>query len=59
MTDGGWNIADCVERAYDVEGMDVGVIAAGRIGLATLQVVANWTTDFAAERGAASGWKRN
>ncbi len=36
----GWNIADCVERAYDVEGMDVGVIAAGRIGLATLRRLA-------------------
>ena len=36
-TDGGWNIADCVERAYDVEGMDVGVIAAGRIGRAVLE----------------------
>lgn len=33
----GWNIADCVERSYDVEGMDVGVIAAGRIGLAVLR----------------------
>src|SRR6204780_4411411 len=40
VTDGGWNIADCVERAYDVEGMDVGVIAAGRIGLATLRRLA-------------------
>lgn len=36
-TDGGWNIADCVARAYDVEGMDVGVIAAGRIGRAVLE----------------------
>lgn len=34
---GGWNIADCVSRAYDIEGMDVGVIAAGRIGRAVLQ----------------------
>jgi formate dehydrogenase len=34
---GGWNIADCVERAYDLEGMSVGVVAAGRIGLAVLQ----------------------
>ncbi|GAB1811533.1 NAD-dependent formate dehydrogenase [Mycobacterium sp. MUNTM1] len=34
---GGWNIADCVSRAYDVEGMDVGVIAAGRIGRAVLE----------------------
>jgi formate dehydrogenase len=40
VRDGGWNIADCVERAYDVEGMDVGVIAAGRIGLATLRRMA-------------------
>src|SRR6202522_4393863 len=34
---GGWNIADCSERAYDVEGMSVGVVAAGRIGLAVLK----------------------
>lgn len=34
---GGWNIADCVARAYDIEGMDVGVIAAGRIGRAVLE----------------------
>jgi formate dehydrogenase len=31
---GGWNIADCVARSYDVEGMAVGTVAAGRIGLA-------------------------
>lgn len=35
--DGGWNIADCVQRSYDVEGMNVGVVAAGRIGLAVLE----------------------
>src|ERR1700753_387911 len=40
VVDGGWNIADCVERAYDVEGMDVGVIAAGRIGRAVLRRLA-------------------
>jgi formate dehydrogenase len=34
---GGWNIADCVERSYDVEGMHFGTIAAGRIGLAVLR----------------------
>lgn len=33
----GWNIADCVTRSYDVEGMTVGVTAAGRIGLAVLK----------------------
>jgi formate dehydrogenase len=33
----GWNIADCVERAYDLEGMNVGTVAAGRIGLAVLR----------------------
>ncbi|GGH17592.1 NAD-dependent formate dehydrogenase [Silvibacterium dinghuense] len=34
---GVWNIADCVERSYDVEGMHFGTIAAGRIGLAVLR----------------------
>jgi len=33
----GWNIADCVSRSYDLEGMTVGTVAAGRIGLAVLQ----------------------
>jgi len=37
VRDGGWNIADCVARSYDVEGMDVGTVAAGRIGLAVLR----------------------
>ncbi len=39
-TDGGWAISDCVERAFDLEGMDVGTIAAGRIGLAVLRRLA-------------------
>jgi formate dehydrogenase len=34
---GGWNIADCVARSYDVEGMHVGTVAAGRIGLGVLR----------------------
>jgi len=34
---GGWNIADSVERSYDLEGMNVGTVAAGRIGLAALK----------------------
>lgn len=34
---GGWNIADCVTRSYDLEGMHVGTVAAGRIGLAVLK----------------------
>ncbi|MCV7029693.1 NAD-dependent formate dehydrogenase [Mycobacterium sherrisii] len=42
ITDGGWNIADCAERAYDLEGMDVGVIAAGRIGRAVLERLQSW-----------------
>ena len=29
---GGWDIADCAARSYDVEGMHVGTVAAGRIG---------------------------
>jgi formate dehydrogenase len=34
---GGWNIADCVSRAYDLEGMQVGTVGAGRIGSAVLR----------------------
>src|SRR6266511_3970738 len=34
---GGWNIADCVARSYDLEGMQVGTVAAGRIGSAVLR----------------------
>ncbi|MGW4967870.1 NAD-dependent formate dehydrogenase [Nonomuraea sp. NPDC004186] len=37
VLDGGWNIADCVARSYDVEGMHVGTVAAGRIGTAVLR----------------------
>ncbi len=33
----GWNIADCVSRSYDLEGMHVGTVAAGRIGTAVLR----------------------
>lgn len=40
VLDGGWNIADCVARSYDLEGMDVGTVAAGRIGLAVLRRLA-------------------
>jgi len=40
VSEGGWNIADCVERAFDLEGMDVGTVAAGRIGLAVLRRLA-------------------
>jgi formate dehydrogenase len=40
VRDGGWNIADCVTRSYDLEGMDVGTVAAGRIGLAVLRRLA-------------------
>jgi formate dehydrogenase len=34
---GGWNIADCVARSYDLEGMHVGTVGVGRIGLAVLR----------------------
>jgi lactate dehydrogenase-like 2-hydroxyacid dehydrogenase len=37
VIDGGWNIADCVARSYDLEAMEVGTVAAGRIGLAVLR----------------------
>jgi formate dehydrogenase len=36
---GGWNIADCVARSYDLEGMQVGTVAAGRIGLRVLRLL--------------------
>lgn len=34
---GGWNIADCVARSYDLEGQQVGTVGAGRIGQAVLR----------------------
>src|SRR5580704_1483128 len=34
---GGWNIADCVARSYDLEGMVVGSVGTGRIGSAVLK----------------------
>ncbi|MEV0073254.1 MULTISPECIES: NAD-dependent formate dehydrogenase [unclassified Amycolatopsis] len=37
VLDGGWNIADCVARSYDLEAMNVGTVAAGRIGTAVLR----------------------
>jgi formate dehydrogenase len=37
VRDGGWNIADSVARSYDLEGMQVGTVAAGRIGSAVLR----------------------
>ena len=37
VNEGGWNIADAVQRSYDVEGMHVGSVAAGRIGLDALR----------------------
>jgi len=40
VLDKGWNIADCVSRAYDLEGMHVGTVAAGRIGLGVLKRLA-------------------
>ena len=37
VLDGGWNIADAVSRSYDLEGMQVGTVGAGRIGSAVLR----------------------
>ncbi len=37
VVDGGWNIADCAAREYDLEGMQVGTVGAGRIGSAVLR----------------------
>ncbi len=40
VVEGGWNIADCASRSYDLEGMQVGTVAAGRIGSAVLRRLA-------------------
>src|SRR5256714_690183 len=37
VIEGGWNIADCVSRSYDLEGMQVGTVGAGRIGSAVMR----------------------
>ena len=37
VVSGGWNIADAVSRSYDLEGMTVGTVGAGRIGAAILR----------------------
>jgi formate dehydrogenase len=37
VVEGGWNIADAVSRSYDIEGMSVGVVGGGRIGVAVLK----------------------
>lgn len=37
IVDKGWNIADCVERSYDLEGMEVGTVGSGHIGLEVLR----------------------
>ncbi|WP_306467692.1 NAD(P)-dependent oxidoreductase [Francisella tularensis] len=41
---GGWNIADAVKRSYDLEGMNVGTVAAGRIGLSVLRKLKPFNT---------------
>ena len=46
VANGGWNIADSVERSYDLEGMSVGILAAGRIGLAVLRRLAPFDVDL-------------
>jgi formate dehydrogenase len=43
---GGWNIADCVARSYDVEGMTLGTVGAGRIGLAVLRRMKPFDVDL-------------
>lgn len=46
VTRGGWNIADCVARSYDVEGMVVGTVGAGRIGSAVLRRLKPFEVDL-------------
>src|SRR6266705_4855710 len=42
----GWNIADCVSRSYDLEGMSVGTVGAGRIGTAARRRVKAFDVDL-------------
>jgi formate dehydrogenase len=37
VVEGGWNVADAASRSYDLEGMAVGTVGAGRIGTAVLR----------------------
>lgn len=46
VLDGGWNIADCVQRAYDVEGMKFGTVGAGRIGIAVMRRLAPFDVEI-------------
>ena len=58
VRDGGWNIADCVARSYDLEGMEVGTVAAGRIGLAVLRRLAPFDVRLQLHRPPSVAWKR-
>jgi formate dehydrogenase len=57
VVQGGWNIADCAARAYDLEGMQVGTVAAGRIGSAVLRRLALHRSPPAAGRDRAGAWR--
>jgi formate dehydrogenase len=46
VVNGGWNIADCVSRSYDLEGMSVGTVGAGRIGTAALRRLKAFDVDL-------------
>jgi len=46
VVSGGWNIADAVSRSYDLEGMAVGTVAAGRIGTAVLKRLKPFDVDL-------------
>ncbi|HTC60042.1 MAG TPA: NAD-dependent formate dehydrogenase [Solirubrobacteraceae bacterium] len=46
VLEGGWNIADCAAREYDLEGMQVGTVAAGRIGSAVLRRLKPFDVDL-------------
>ena len=46
VVNNGWNIADGVSKSYDIEGMSVGVVGSGRIGLAVLQRMKPFDVDL-------------
>ncbi len=61
VVDGGWNIADCVARSYDLEGMNVGTVAqaasARRCFGASSRSTSSCITPI--DTGLPTPWKRN
>ena len=57
---GGWNIADCVQRSYDLEGMHVGSVAAAikvvREEIPTIDTCVSFNASYAARPATSHAW---